>query len=402
MLKPKPVHEVIELVKSRYYHLRVGTEKTSYLDALGRVLAVDVEADTYLPRFNRATVDGYAVLAADVASCSPEKPVNLKLIGETRMGEHALMQLKSGQCAYVPTGGEIPAGADSMIMIETTRNPGDGTIVFSESISSGMNMILRGEDTQPGQLIIPAGKRLKIADIGTLAAMGIVSVPVMKKPRVGIISTGDEIIPADQPLSAGLIRDANTPMLRNAVLVNGGEPVDYGIVRDEVPLVKQTMQQALAENDLLLISGGTSMDTRDAVEAIIEELGEVIQHGVLLKPGKPIIFGNIDGKPVFGLPGNPVSVYFTFHLFVRPLLHAMQGTQPVDRKMAAKLARAVVTGSGREEYIPVILEGTLAYPVASKSGLITTVSCADGYIRVPRELPGLDAGVEVEVTFLDK
>jgi molybdopterin molybdotransferase len=402
MLRPKPINEVIKTIESRFSSLRVGVETVSYLDALGRVLAVNIEADSYLPRFNRATVDGYAVIAADIASSSTEKPVNLECIGETRMGEHTLLQLKSGQCAYVPTGGEIPDGADTMIMVEATRNPADGTIAFYESAPAGMNMIFRGEDTQPGQLIIPAGKRLKIADIGTLAAMGIVSVPVMKKPRVGIISTGDEIIPAEQTLSAGLIRDANTPMLRNAVLVNGGEPADYGIVKDDFSLVKQTAQQALAENDLLLISGGTSMDSRDAVEAIIEDMGEVIQHGVLLKPGKPTIFGCIEVKPVFGLPGNPVSVYFTFHLFVRPLLHTMQGTRPIDRKIIAKLARAVVTNSGREEYIPVILEGALAHPVASKSGLITTVSCADGYIRVPRELPGLEAGAEVEVTFLDR
>jgi molybdopterin molybdotransferase len=402
MLKPRPIAEVTEIIEKRFGSLRVGTERVPLEGSLGRVLAKNVNASAFLPAFNRSTVDGYAVRSSDISHSSKGQPVQLKFIGEAHMGEHTSFELSDGQCAYVPTGGEIPSGADSMVMIETTQKLAEDTIAFHEPSPAGVNMIFRGEDTKPGDHIIAAGKRLKIADTGTLALMGIVDVPVMKKPRVSIISTGDEVVPADQPISGGLIRDANTPMLRNAVLVNGGEPVVYGIVKDEVRLVKNMIKRAIAENDLLLISGGTSMDARDTVETIVEELGEMIQHGVLLKPGKPTIFGSIDSKPVFGLPGNPVSLYFTFHLFVRPLLHSMQGTQLVDRKTTARLARAVTTNSGREEYIPVILKDGLAHPVASKSGLITTVSCADGYIRIPRDLPGLEKDTEVEITFLDR
>ncbi len=402
MLKPRPITEVTEIIERRFAALRMETETIPLADSLGRVLAEDVNATAFLPAFNRATVDGYAVKASDITASSKPAPRMLELIGETRMGEHTLLQIDNGQCAYVPTGGEIPPGADTMVMIETTRDLGDGKVAFYSPSPAGMNMILRGEDTRPGQRVIPAGKRLKVADTGTLAAMGIVQVPVMRKPHVGIISTGDEIIPASQALSAGLIRDANAPMLRNAVLVNGGEARDYGIVKDEVELLSGIMERAVAENDMLLVSGGTSMDSRDSVADILAELGEVHVHGALLKPGKPTIFGSIQDKPVFGLPGNPVSVYFTFRLFVRPLLHAMQGTQAVDYHETARLARAVVTNHGREECVPVILEGGLAHPVASKSGLITTVSCADGYIRIPRDLPGLDEGTIVDVIFLDR
>ncbi len=401
MLKPRPITEVLEMLEIRFGSLRVGTESVSLDQALGRVMAEDIHADAFLPAFNRSTVDGYAVRSSDIAHCTKGAPVQLNLIGEAHMGVPTAFTLAEGQCAYVPTGAEIPSGADSMVMIETTTSPSECVVAFYEPSPAGLNMIFRGEDTKPGDRILFAGKRLKIADTGTLALMGIVHVPVMRKPRVGIVSTGDEVVPAEQPISGSLIRDANTPILRNAVLANGGEPQTYGIVKDEIALVKSTMQQAIAENDLLLVSGGTSMDTRDTVESIVMELGEVFQHGVLLKPGKPTIFGSIGGKPVFGLPGNPVSVYFTFHLFVRPLLQSMQGTHAVDRKTIAKLARTVLAGSGREEYIPVILEGGLAHPIASKSGLITTVSCADGYIRIPRDLSGLDKGTEVEITFLD-
>jgi molybdopterin molybdotransferase len=404
MLKPRPINEVTEIIASRFGSLRMPQESVPLEDALGRVLAQDVKAGAYLPAFNRATVDGYAVKAAGIASCSAQAPVSLQLIGEVHMGQHTLFQITEGQCVYVPTGGEVPEGADAMVMIETTHDLGNGMIAFSEPTRAGLNMIFRGEDTKPGDRVLPAGKRLKIADTGTLALMGTVSVPVMKKPRVGIISTGDEIIPADQPLSGGLIRDANNPILRNAVLTNGGEPHVYGIIKDDMSEIRKTMEQAVAENDLVIVSGGTSMDSRDAIETIVTKLGEMLQHGVLLKPGKPTIVGSIAGKPVFGLPGNPVSVYFTFHLFVRPLLHSMQGTQPVDRHITLPLASDVstVANKGREECVLVIIKNNLACPVASKSGLITTVSYADGYFRVPRELHGRDKGDLVDIIFLDQ
>ena len=400
-LKTIPVADVIDIIANRFNQIRMDSEITLLIDSLGRVLAEDIVASTYIPNFDRATVDGYAVKTADLAACSESSPSKLNLIGRSKMGQQTVFQLRNGQCTYVPTGCEVPAGTEAMIKIEETLELGENLVGFTTPISSGFNMIFRGEDTQPGNLIIPAGKRLKIADIGTLAAMGIMDVPVMKSPRVGIISTGDEIVPASEQISGGLIRDVNAPMLHNAIRVNGGQSHFFGIVKDEVAPLRDLVQQAIRECDLLVISGGTSMDARDSVTTVIGELGEALVHGITLKPGKPTIFGTILDKPVFGLPGNPVSVYFTFHLLVRPLLHSLQGTQPINRRVQLPLAHAISPNDGREEYVPVILQNGQAIPVASKSGLITTVSCADGYIRVPRNTPGLDQGTIVDITFLD-
>jgi molybdenum cofactor synthesis domain-containing protein len=401
MLKTRPVSEVTHIIADRFGTCRMETETVPLENALGRVLAEDILASAFIPNFNRATVDGYAVQVNDIRDCSEKTPVILNLVGHSHMGAQTTFSITRGECAYVPTGGEVPDGTQVMVMIEDTREVAGDRITFYKPYAAGLNLIFRGEDTQPGDRVIPAGKRLKIADTGTLAAMGIMEVPVRQRPRVAIISTGDEIVPAAQPISGGLIRDVNAPMLRNAVQVNGGCSRFHGIVKDNLASIKAAVLVALPEADMLLISGGTSMDTRDAVTAVIADLGEVYVHGITVKPGKPTIFGTIQDKPVFGLPGNPVSAYFTFQLFVRPLLHSLQGTHPVDRQITLPLARDVVTNHGREECVPVIIADGLAHPVASKSGLITTVSCADGYFRIPRDLPGRKKGDFVEITFLD-
>ena len=401
MLKTRPVAEVTQMIVDRFGKYRLEAERVPLEDAPGRVLAEDILASAYIPNFNRSTVDGYAVKAGDILNCSEESPGQLNLVGRSFMGAQTTFAIQSGQCAYVPTGGEVPQGTETMVMIEDTRLISDDTVAFCKSYAPGQNLIYRGEDTKPGDRIIPAGKRLKVADSGTLAAMGIRRVPVYREPRVAIISTGDEIVPADRPISGGLIRDVNSPMLRSAVQVNGGSPQLFGIVEDNPTDITAAVASALPQCDILLISGGTSMDIRDAVTAVIADLGEVYVHGITVKPGKPTIFGAIQDKPVFGLPGNPVSAFFTFQLFVRPLLHSLQGTHPVDRHITLPLARSVVTNHGREECVPVIISDGLAHPVASKSGLITTVSCADGYFRIPRDLPGRNKGDLVDITFLD-
>ena len=402
MLKTRPIAEVAQMISDRFGEYRLEAEQVPLEDAPGRVLAEDILASAHIPNFNRSTVDGYAVKAGDIHNCSEESPVQLNLVGRSFMGAQTTFAVQSGQCAYVPTGGEVPQGTETMVMIEDTRLVTENTVAFCKPYAPGQNLIYRGEDTKPGDRIIPAGKRLKVADSGTLAAIGIMQVPVYREPRVAIISTGDEIVPADQSISGGLIRDVNSPMLRSAVRINGGRPQLFGIVKDNPSAITAAVVSALPQCDILLISGGTSMDTRDAVTAVIAHLGEVYVHGITVKPGKPTIFGAIQDKPVFGLPGNPVSAYFTFQLFVRPLLHSLQGTQPVDRQVTLPLARDVVTNHGREECVPVIISDGLAYPVASKSGLITTVSCADGYFRIPRDLPGRNKGDLVDITFLDQ
>jgi molybdopterin molybdotransferase len=403
VLKTRSVAEVSALIRERFGKERMDMQSVSLSSALGRALAEEMLATAFIPDFDRSTVDGYAVRAGDVQSCSPSSPVILQRIGQAVMGEHTRFSIADGQTAYVPTGGELPAGTEAVVMLEDTTIMDECQVIVQKPCKPGENLIFRGEDMKPGDLVLPAGKILKIADIGALAAMGIVDVPVRRRPRVGIISTGDELIAADEPLArVGFVRDVNTPMLKQAVLAAGGEPCGYGIVRDDLQAIRSVVLKAITECDLLLISGSTSMDSRDVAAAIIAELGEVVIHGIAVKPGKPTIVGVLQDKPVFGLPGNPVSVYFTFYLFVRPLLHSMQGTQAVERKVTLPLASSVVTNHGREEYLPVFLKDGQAHPIPWKSNLITRVSCADGFIRIPRDQNGIDQGRLVEVTYLDQ
>lgn len=403
MLITKPVSEVKEIIRYTFGKVRMDSETVALLDCLGRVLAEDVNASAYIPDFDRSTRDGYAVRANDLLGCSESSPVRLKLVGHSKMGEHTEFHIEKGQCAYVPTGGEVPAGTDAVAMIEDTRDLEDGWIAFKKPYLKDENLIFRGEDMKPGDVVIPAGKRLKIADTGTLTAMGIVNVPVMKKPMVGIISTGDELVPAGESLKqVGMIRDINTPMLHHALHACGCTPIHFGIVKDDKQDIITAIRQAISQCDLLIVSGGTSMDEKDMLTAIIEELGEVILHGITVKPGKPTILGTIQGKPVFGMPGNPVSAYFTFHTFIRPLLYSFQGTGVVDRKITLPLLCDFISTDSREEYVPVLLKDGFVDPVIIKSGLITTVSCADGYMVVPRNCLEVKKGTPVEVTFLDE
>jgi len=402
MLITKPVSEVKEIIQHTFGKVRMGSETVPLLDCLGRVLAEDVIASAYIPNFDRSGMDGYAVKADDLVGCSESKPARLRLVGQSQMGEHIKLQIENGQCAYVPTGGEVPAGTEAVVMIEDTKDLGDGWIGFNKPYQKKTNVIFRGEDMKPGEVVIPAGKRLKIADTGTLAAMGMVNVPVMVKPKVGIISTGNELVSASESLKqVGMIRDVNSPMLHHAITACGCTPIHFGIVKDVREDIVDVIRQAISQCDLLIISGGTSMDTKDMLTAIIGDLGEVILHGITVKPGKPTIIGTIQGIPVFGTPGNPVSAYFTFHTFIRPLLCSFQGTQIVDRKVTVPLLRDFTSTDNREEYVPVILKDGLADPVIIKSALITTISCADGYMVVLRDCFEVKKGTLVDVTFLD-
>jgi len=402
MLETRSVAEVKAILQSNFGQIRIRAEKIPLFQALGRVLSREVRAGNFIPDFDRSSVDGYAVKVSDISASSPSAPVVLKLIGQARMGEHTALRIENGETVYVPTGGEVPIGTEAVIMLEDTNPLDEKRIAILRSSKPGDNMIFRGEDMKPGDLVLPAGKRLKIADIGALAAMGIVMVPVRKKPRVGIISIGDELIPANQALErVGLVRDVNAPMLHHAIQAAGGKPHLYGIVNDDLSAIQAPVQKAMDECEIVLLSGSTSMDSRDVAAAIIDDLGTVLVHGVAVKPGKPTIVGTIREKPIFGLPGNPVSVYFTFYLFVRPLLQSYLGAQVVERNTRLPLASTVITNHGREEYLPVLVRDGLAHPITWKSNLITRVSGADGFICIPREQNKIEQGELVKVTFLD-
>ena len=402
MLNVITLENAKKLLFSRFNsHIWVETAQLSA--CAGRVLAEAVVSKEHVPDFSRSTVDGYAVHAEDTFGCSESIPALLKLKGEVLMGQPAGISLGAGECAYVPTGGEIPEGADAMVMLEYAEDFGGGQIGIQKPSAPGAHIIFRGDDVTPSKIVLPAGHRLLPKDVGALAALGAASVFVLKKPKVAILSTGDEIVPPETaPLKAGQMRDVNSPMLAAAVAAAGGKPIEMGIVPDAPEALRTAIKEAVEHADMVLISGGSSVGAKDAAARVLSEMGELLFHGLALKPGKPTMAADIGGKPVLGLLGHPVAAYFIFHLLVRPLLCAMQGAELKNLSITAACAEAIPSNHGREECVPVRLEGKTAVPIMSKSGLITTLSGADGFIRIPRDAEGVSQGERVEVNLFSE
>ena len=402
MLNVLTPDEVSELIKEKFSPLKNNTEAVGLDEAVGRVLAEDITASEYVPDFDRSTVDGYALKARDTFGCSDAIPALLTLRGEVLMGESAGFELDEGECCYVPTGGAIPKGADCCVMIEYSENFGDGTVGISKSGAPGQNMIFRGDDVFPGKTVLKKGRVLASQDIGALAACGTVSVPVVKKLTVGIISTGDELVPPEEKPRAGQVRDVNSYMLSSMLTAFGVKCTNYGICVDNEAKLSETVTKAVSECDAVLISGGSSVGVKDATCRIIEGMGELLLHGIAMKPGKPTVMGKCGEKPLVGLPGHPVAAYFVTRLFVLPLLSRLMGREEPTYTVTAALSESVGANHGRAQYACVHLRyengKLIAVPVRSKSGLITTLAGADGYFCIDRDCEGLPKGAEVSVT----
>jgi molybdopterin molybdotransferase len=398
--------EVEALIKTHFEHTKNEVrEFVALKDSLNRILYDDIFAKENTPGFDRSTMDGYAVVSSDTFGASTTLPAMLTCVGEVIMGEDPPFTLRKGQTAYIPTGGRLPTGADGVIMVEMTSTMGDDTVLVETAVSPGTNVIFRGDDVKIGERVLSRGRKLRSSDIGTLAALGISKVPVYAKLKVGVISTGDELVDIESEVSGSRIRDVNSYMIASQIEETSATPVPYGIVPDDKDKLKSALETALSECDIVLMSGGSSVGTMDMTASIIDEAGEpgVFVKGVAIRPGKPTIIGSVSGKPVFGLPGNPVSAYFIFRVFVSPLIRRMSG-EIVTRNevIVARLKTNVPSSAGREEYVPVNLEktsdGYLADAAAYKSGLITALSSTDGFIRIDRNKEGLAKGELVEVT----
>lgn len=397
----------------------VRTERVAVVDALDRVLAAPLTAPHDLPSFPRSTVDGYAVAAQDTYGASEGLPALLDVVGEVAMGEAAGVRLDETQCALVHTGGMIPPDADAVVMVEHTQriggtgatNPGSLLSSFSpfsievyRAAAGGQNVIQIGEDVRRGEPVLPAGAQIRPQDIGGLLALGIVEIDAAVAPRVGILSQGDEVVPPEQAPGPGQVRDINTYTLAALTRRAGGVPVTYPIVPDRLEALQAAARRALAETDLLVISAGSSVSYRDMTAQVIQNLGApgILVHGVSIKPGKPTILALCAGKPVFGLPGNPVSAMVIFDLFVAPAIRLLLGAQPAARtQIPARLARNIASATGREDYVQVRLEPrdgeTWAVPVFGKSNLIYTLIRADGVVRIPLDSNGVAQGSWVTV-----
>lgn len=401
MLYVKTPEEVLDLIHHAFSPV-AKTETVPMENAMGRVLAEDVSATEYVPDFDRSTVDGYAVRANDTFGCTDAIPAILSLQGEVLMGEGVGFTLESGACAAVPTGGAVPQGGDSVVMVEYTEDYGDGTIGISKPTAPGQNMIFRGDDVFPGKVVLKKGRVLSSQDIGALAAIGRVQVPVVKKLTVGILSTGDELVPPECTPGAGQVRDVNSPMLGAMLNAFGANVIHYGIVVDDEKLLAQMVTKAVSECDAVLLSGGSSVGVKDAACRIISSMGTLLLHGIAIKPGKPTILGKAGEKPLVGLPGHPVAAYFITRLFVLPLLSQLMGREQKNYTVTAKITESVSANHGRAQYHCCRLErrdGILhARPIRGKSGLITTLAGADGYFCIDRDCEGVPQGAEIQVT----
>jgi molybdopterin molybdotransferase len=400
-----PSEALARLLEALPHDASPGVEDMPTQDALGRVLANDVRAPHALPPFPRSSVDGYAVRAADTFGASASLPAYVSLAGEVLMGTRTTLDVQRGQAALVHTGGMIPSGADAVVMVEDTQVARPGEIEILKPAAPGQNVLLLGEDVQPGETVLQRGVRLRAQEIGGLMALGLTRVGVIRRPRVAILSTGDEVVAPDADPLPGQVRDVNTYTLSALVTQAGGEPVLYGILPDQRDALETAARDAYASCDVVLITAGSSVSTRDLTSEIIATLGSpgVLAHGVALKPGKPTILAVCGGKPVIGLPGNPVSALVVAGLFVTPLLHRLLGVQAprLTPRVAARLTTNIPSEAGREDYVPVRVSGEegafVAEPVFGKSNLIFTLVRADGLVRVPPEANGLPAGAQVEV-----
>jgi molybdopterin molybdotransferase len=382
---------------------RTSTETVPLDGALRRVPGAPVTAAHPLPGFARSTVDGYAVRAADTYGVSEGLPGYLAVTGTVRMGAEPEVAVTTGTAVAMPTGGAIPTGADAVVMVEYTAEAMPGTIEVIRPVAPGDGVVRADEDARPGDAIIPGGRPLRPQDLGMLAAAGVTSVTVHKKPVVTIFSTGDEVVPPDTAeLKPGQVRDATASALAGLVADAGGEPAYGGIVPDEVGALEKALRDALPASDVLLISAGSSVGIRDETASAVARLGEpgIWCHGLAIKPGKPTLLAECAGVPVIGLPGNPRSALVVFRLIGMPVVRLVGGCAvlPPEPSTRARLSRDLASATGRLDVVQVRMsEDGVATPVFGLSALLSVLTAADGYIVIPEEATGLDAGSEVDV-----
>jgi molybdopterin molybdotransferase len=376
--------------------------------ARGRVLAEDIVSREALPPFSRSTMDGFAVRAADTFGSSESETGLLTLIGEIAMGVSGqAFSLRPGQAVRIWTGGELPQKANAVVMVEYTQAYDDETVAIYRPVAPGENVIRVGEDFAKGATVLARGSMLRPQDLGVLSGLGIIEVPVYRRPRVAILSTGDELVPVDQVPPPGKIRDINSTTLAALVEEAGGIPVICGICGDDLDDIRTVCTQALARADILLLSGGSSVGRRDFTLQVFQALPEteVLVHGVSIRPGKPTILARQGNKALFGLPGHVASAMVIFSLFVRPLLRQYSGlgTTLGLQTIRAITAEQIPSVIGREEYVRVRLtpqaDGSppLATPVYGKSGLLNPLVRADGLLPIGRDVEGFDRGTETPV-----
>ncbi len=401
LFKVQTLAEAIDALKPYVLSFYQRVEKIPLAESLGRILTQDISASCAVPHFRKSTMDGMAVRAADTFGASESMPALVECRGEIRMGEAPIQPLEQGTGILMPTGGMLPEGADAVVMVERLEHFGETLYGVTKAVAPGENLIDIGEDLAEGEVLLSKFTRIRPQEMGLLASLGLAQVSVLPRFRVGILSTGDEIIHPDQEPLPGQSRDINGYTLLGQALESGADARYYGIVKDNLEELRLVLAQMLNENDMVLLSGGSSVGLRDLSAQLISELGEpgLLFHGLALKPGKPTIGGVVDGKLIFGLPGHPASAMIVFDTLVRPLLDGSVINPQVDPLPKGTISQNLYSGSGREEFVRVRLipngEGWQVEPIRGKSGLIRTMVLADAIVHIPLDTEGIEAGKEI-------
>ncbi|WP_432402240.1 molybdopterin molybdotransferase MoeA [Wukongibacter sp. M2B1] len=409
-MKMFKVHSIEEAKKelTKYFkNYELGNEEIDISKAMGRVLARDVYSNVNVPHFRRSTVDGYAVLSKDTYGVSESLPAFMEIIGEVHMGKPADKSLSVDKACYVPTGGMIPDGADAVVMVEYTEKLDEENIAIYKPVAIKENIIDIGDDIAKDEMVLSSGLRLRPQDIGVLSSIGVDKIKVYKLPTIAIISTGDEIVGSSEELKIGQIRDINTYTLSSMAEESGCVVTKKVVVKDDFDLLKDTAVDCIENNDIVIISGGSSVGTKDITSKVINRIGDpgVFVHGIAIKPGKPTILAKVKDKAVFGLPGQPVSAMIVFKVFVDYLIKYIQGIElEIESSVEAVFTSNIHSAQGKETYQMVTIERKegeyLAKPVFGKSGMITLISKAKGYIKIDTDKEGVKQGERVRVTIM--
>jgi len=387
----------------------VGTEEIALNQSLGRIIAADIISDQDLPDFPRATMDGYAMKASSTFGASEGNPAYLTVKGSIQMGESPNFAVHPGEAAKISTGGMLPQGADSVLMVEHSEAIDDNSIEIYKSVAPGQHVILAGEDIQRNEIMISRGRLIRPQEIGLLAAFGIQSIKIFKRPVIGIISTGDEIVPIDQTPGQGKIRDVNSYTLASLIEKSGGIPLTFGIIKDSYDALFRQCESAIKTTDMVLVSGGSSVGMRDFTTDVLSSLpdSKILVHGISISPGKPTILANVQNKAFWGMPGHVTSAMVVFEAVVRHFIDHVRGylaEKISSYKISARLSRNVVSANGRTDFVRVKLiekDGVMwAEPILSKSGLINSMVKADGLVEIDINAEGLNKDDKIQVALL--
>lgn len=403
-LKIKESEEATEIIQDlfdEYYHPE--GEEIPVADAYGRILFEDILSQIDFPPFDKALKDGFAVMAEDTFGANDENPNTLEVIDFLEAGATTDRIVENGKTIEISTGAAMPEGADAVVMVEYSDKDGDEVAIL-KSATPSLDVAKKGSDIQKGELVMEKGSMLTPGKIGVLLSQGFETVKVFKKPSVGVISTGNELIDQKDELTYGKIFDVNGNMIKNDLVSCGADAKFLGIVKDDYDQLKEKIQDALEDVDVLICSGGTSAGRGDVIKHVLDEIGQVYIHGISVQPGKPTIVGVIDGKIVIGLPGNPVSALMIFNVFVAPAITKLAGMDYsfAEHSIRGTLQKRIHSPVGRMQYQLVKIDGDKVYPVFKDSGAIFSLSTADGYVKVLKSIELLDEGEEVEVFLFNK